>query len=86
MTLKKLIFTALLLIALNLSFQPAQSNLFQQRHSNERHSIVHVIDIADDSYTSGFIESNKKAIRRISVSLTAEILATDSGYIHYDSS
>lgn len=82
MTLKKIIFAALLLIALNLSFQPAQSNLFQR----ERHSIVHVIDIADDPYTSGFIESNRKAIRRISVSLTAEILATDSAYIHYDTS
>jgi hypothetical protein len=82
MTLKKLIITALLLIALNLSFQPAQSNLFQR----ERHSIVHVIDLADDPYMSDFIESNKKAARRISVSLTTVILAANSAYSHYDTS
>jgi hypothetical protein len=82
MTLKKLIFTALLLIALNLSFQPVQSNLFQR----ERHSIVHMIDITDDTYMSDFIESNKIAVLRISVSIKAVILATDSAYSHYDTS
>ncbi|MCB0722938.1 MAG: hypothetical protein KDC42_11615 [Ignavibacteriae bacterium] len=82
MDAKRLIFTAVLLIALNFSFQPAQSTLFQR----ERHSIVHVVDVSDDPYMSGFIDSNKKAIQRISVSLTAIILATDLAYSHYDTS
>lgn len=82
MTPKKLIFTILLLIALNLSFQPSQS-IFSTR---EKHSIVHVIELDSDPYMSDFIKSNKKAYRILLVSLTAEILATDSDYIQYDSS
>lgn len=82
MTPKKLILTVLLLIALNLSFQPSQ-NIFSTR---ERHSIVHVIETESDPYMNSFIESNKKAYQVLSISLTARILATGSDYIQYDSS
>jgi hypothetical protein len=82
MTPKKLILTVLLLIALNLSIQPSQS-VFSTR---EKHSIVHVIELDSDPYMSKFTESNKRAYRILLVSLTAKILATDSGYIQCDSS
>ena len=82
MTAKKLILTALLLIALNLSFEPGHYTFSQK----ERHSIVHVIDISDDPYTSDFISANKKAIQAVSVSLTALILAADLYYNNYDTS
>ncbi len=82
MTPKKIILTVLLLVALNLSFQPSQ-NIFSTR---ERHSIVHVMETDSDPFMSSFIESNKKAYQILLVSLTARILATDSDYIQYDSS
>lgn len=78
---KKLILTALLLIALNLSFQPGQYSF-----NRTKQTIEYVIENKDDINTANLLKLNQKLRLQFIVSFKIQIMMIDKYAFYFDTS